>query len=325
MRILPLVLSALGLAACASSTSTTESPSASKTEAPPSSNSNSKAEAAAEAEAEGAVSSVQTLSFGWRAGDRALVDYTAKSAGRGATLRYILFVDPDGDSLVMSPRNFEFVGVDDDEALRKLTAELPPYRVAKNGAWIGFDDIDDILKKMESAIPAADLEAYRSVMATPGLRSMVLAKLEETWSMWVQAWVDVEIRKQDVSFEDETQIGDQKVKMPSTLQVQPLDGGKVKLRLKTLLKGAQASRALVDMMMKVAMQSSPSEAKRAQIRKAFSSMIMERRTTIEAVLDAKSMRPDKVTTDSEVIVISKGRKQTRLDSKEWSFRWKTAD
>ena len=52
---------------------------------------------------------------------------------------------------------------------------------------------------------------------------------------------------------------------------------------------------------------------------------MERRTTIEAVLDAKSMRPDKVSTRANTIVIAKGRKRERIDKKDWTFRWKTAD
>ena len=251
---------------------------------------------------------------------------TSEASGRRLDTKYILFVEAAEDGLLMAPRNFEVDGQVDEQTLQSAAAQAAPYRISPKGEWVGLADTDAAITQMGDLLPAEDAALYRKAVETPQIRSMLSARMVDEWGMWVQTWLGTEVRKYNFSFEADTPIGDKSVKAPTKVDVAPLGGGdKIRLTMKSRLSGAEASRAIAELSMKMALQNASSDAEKAQVRKTFTGIIMERRTTIEAVLDAKSMRPDKVSMFSNTTVIAKGRKRERIDKKNWTFRWKIAE
>ena len=116
---------------------------------------------------------------------------------------------------------------------------------------MGFEDVDGVIKQMGDMLPPEDAALYRKTFEMPQVQKMVEARLADEWNMWVQAWLDAEVKKHTLSFEADTPIGDKTIKAPTKVDVSPLEGGqKVRLTMTSRLSGAEASRAIAELTMK---------------------------------------------------------------------------
>lgn len=275
------------------------------------------------------------LAFGWKAGDEATVTLESEKKGQTATTRYVLQVEPSGDTLLMTYRDFTFLAVQGadmadpavkaelDGLARKVSAQLPPFRVSRTGAWIGFDDLDAVMKAAEAFLEPDQVEAFRKVMAAPQTRQMIARRLQREWGAWVSTWIGVEARVGDV-FEKTTQtpIGGTLVPTPTKLEVKAAEPGQVRLVLTSELKGKTASEALMQVMMQMSASVLEDPAKRKEAEAAFAQMSMTRTSVIDATVEVETLRPRTVHQRSETRVTSPEATQTRVEDERWTFEWK---
>lgn len=277
-----------------------------------------------------------SFAFGWRAGDEAVVTETTKKQGRNSTTRYTITVDADGDNLLIAYRDFDIIALDAVDmndpsvkamiksAAQQAAAQLPPFGVTQQGQWRGFDDPDDLLRRIETLLEKDSVAVFRKTMANPQMRQLVMNKLEDVWNTWVATWIGLNTERGE-RYETTVSIpiGEQPVDAKCTIVVRDVDRGRrVAVQMITHLEGPQANVAMGKVLATMAASATEDPAKRAEIEEMFENVTFERHTTVDVVTDPATLRPDKVSTVSKVTVVAQNEKRVQTESKSWAFEWK---
>lgn len=270
------------------------------------------------------------LRFAWPVGSEAQVTERVLKKGRHATTRYRLTVEAEGDALLVYYRDFAFVEIegvdlDDPETRAEITAlerslagAIPPYRVARDGTWIGSIDVAALADRFTDIYSEKDREMLRSLLGNPKVRPLVDAKLREVWQAWAEGWIGL-VLAPGARLEGVTTIDVLGTPVESPFTVARLsDEGGIRLQATQTLAGEQARAALGVVLEEVvaAMQKAPGKPIPV-------AQIDVRRVHLrEATLDEATLLPRRASTRVTISVTHEGKTTEQIETHEWVFDWK---
>lgn len=274
------------------------------------------------------------LRFAWPAGSSAVVTERILKDGKHAVTRYRIVTEVDGDALLVWYRDFAFVelqGVDlrDPEAAakvheveRQLAGAIPPYRVARDGTWLGASDLDGLAEHFAKLLSPRQVETLRALLANPKLRAVIDAKLREVWQAWAEGWVGLELAPGErYAGNVAMDVAGTRIEVPFVVErFATTDDDGIRLRATQTLEGEQAIQA-VGGMIEEFVEAMPTKPAKPM---SLEGLAVRRVHLREATLDPTTLLPRRAYTRVTIAVTREGKTTEKIEEHEWTFAWDPA-
>jgi hypothetical protein len=289
------------------------------------------------------------LRFAWPVPARALVKHETEQAWAGARTkpnrsmrkRFMLEVTADEEEGVLRLERtaIEIVEVEGRDVsspaaqhqlapiVAQLMAAQPIVEVAKDGTFLGVEDWEAHLLKVEKALSALATrdvaDGTMRLLRQPTFAQAAMQKMADPWNAWVGAWVDRELQSGDsITEEGLVQLGE--VEVPQQVLVEHLGSeksspGLVRLQMTATMEGPEIAAAMQGALQE-AMAAVPriGEAK-GSMPEANTEIRVISRVTL--VTDPDTLRPAHVEMAKKIEMNIGGETSSRTDTERFDFEW----
>jgi hypothetical protein len=243
--------------------------------------------------------------FHWTTPAAAAVVHERDRDGLKATERYVLCARALGGGL-MEVR----------EAGHADGQQRPVLLVSSDGTVYDVVGVERWLERMLAQRGVTDIRADR--LNTPALLAQLKEKYAETWHLWVDTWLNFEPRRGKQVVEAFIPFGEKQLRVPQAFEYlgrSPDQPGLVRMRMRSVLEGPEASQALARMALDLVQPE-------ALVREQLGRLALRRSVEFEILTDPATLMPRRVTGKSVIVVTIAGQAtKDRVQADDYRFDW----
>jgi hypothetical protein len=195
--------------------------------------------------------------------------------------------------------------------------ERPVVLVASDGTVYDVVGLERSLEQMLAQRGAPNFREGR--LQTPAMLAQLKEKYAETWHLWVDTWLNFDPRQGTQVVEAFIPFGDTQLSVPQAFEYlgpAPGEPELVKLRMRSVLEGPEASQALARFMKDAVEIEAP-------MQEHVDRLELRRTVDFEIVTDPSTLMPRRVTGKSVVRVTIAGHTpKDRVQADDYQFDWR---
>jgi hypothetical protein len=252
---------------------------------------------------------IPELRFAWKLPSAARVEHVRDRDGVRQSQRYLLCASALGGGLI-EVRELEHA----DGRTR------PTVLVSADGTVYDVVGLERALERMlgERGTPA--LREGR--LQAPAMLAQLKEKYAETWHLWVDTWLNFEPRQGSQVVEAFIPFGDVELTVPQSFEYlgrAPGEPALIKMRMRSVLEGPEASRALARFVRDTVVLEEPA-------RDHVDRVELRRSVDFEIVTDPATLMPRRVQGKTVTRVTIGGRfPKEKSESDDYRFDWELSD